>query len=95
MINDFMYIGHVVGHDGEGHTQKAVKALPVRRRRDKPRQLEHEQFDELPLMEFVDHLRERLEEDLDPDAQIARAVILRIHKALLVDHIIELFKVAL
>ena len=46
-------------------------------------------------MKFMDHLRERVQEDLDPDAQIARAIILRIHKALLVDHIIELFMVAL
>ena len=95
MINDFMYIGHIMGQDCQGKPQEAVKVLPVRGRWDKPGQLEHEKIHKFLLLVFVYQFRKHFQEDFDPNPEIARVFILCIHKALLVDHIIEFFQVAL
>jgi hypothetical protein len=95
MINDLMNIGHVVGQDGHRQPQKAVERLSMSRRRDKPRQLEDDQLEELSLVIFMNDFGERVEENLNPDAQILSALILRIHETLLIYHIIKFLHVAL
>jgi hypothetical protein len=95
MINDFMYIGHIMRQDSQRKPQKAVKALAMSSCWHKPWELKHEKVHQIFLMVLVDYLGKCLEENFHPDTEIARGFFLSIHEALFVDHIIELFDVAL